>query len=212
MRRPLIALLTAAVAPLTLAADAPRATTTTAPTTQSAATTKPQMSPEAKVRASINSITKKQIDEITYEDVEEDTGIILPIVNTLDDVDNDTRKRLDDFMAKVQDWPGAKDDNVPQRVRNLMTVCALSDMIHGEFEREAPYMIFDLLKAEVEKDELIKVCAWMTLKPDEGRQITRIPELGWEDEVDEASVRERASGYAKKLLGRLLGKLPKKDN
>ena len=212
MRRPLIALLAAAVAPLTLAADAPKATATTAPTTQSVATTKPAMSPEAKVRASINSITKKQIDEITYEDVEEDTGIILPIANTLDDVDNDTRKRLDDFMAKVQDWPGAKDENVPQRVRNLMTVCALSDMIHGEFEREAPYMIFDMLKAEVDKDELIKVCAWMTLKPDEGRAITRIPELGWDDEVDEASVRERASGYAKKLLGRLLGKLPKKEN
>jgi hypothetical protein len=211
MRRPLIALLIAAVAPLTLAADAPKPATT-APTTQSAATTKPQMSPEAKVRASINSITKKQIDEITYEDVEEDTGIILPIANTLDDLDNDTKKRLDDFMAKVQDWPGAKDENVPQRVRNLMTVCALSDMIHGEFEREAPYMIFDMLKAEVEKDELIKVCAWMTLKPDEGRQITRIPDLGWDDEVDEASVRERASGYAKKLLGRLLGKLPKKEN
>ena len=211
MRRPLIALLTAAVAPLTLAADAPKSATT-APATQSAATTKPQMSPEAKVRASINSITKKQIDEITYEDVEEDTGIILPIANTLDDVDNDTRKRLDDFMAKVQDWPGAKDENVPQRVRNLMTVCALSDMIHGEFEREAPYMIFDMLKAEVDKDELIKVCAWMTLKPDEGRAITRIPELGWDDDVDEASVRERASLYAKKLLGRLLGKLPKKEN
>jgi hypothetical protein len=208
MRRLLVNLLVAFVPCVALAAGAPEATT--APTTQS--TTKPAISPEAKVRASINAITKKEIDAITYEDVEEDTGFILPIAANLDDLDNDTKKRLDDWAAKLQDWSGAKDENVPQRVRNLMTVCALSDMIHGEFEREAPYVIFDKLKAEVDKDELIKVCAWMTLKPDEGRAITRIPELGWDDEVDEASVRERASLYAKKLLGRLVGKLPKKDN
>ena len=209
MRRLFIPLLAASVPCVALAADAPKAATT-APTTQ--ATTKPATSPEAKVRASINAITKKEIDAITYEDVEEDTGFILPIAANLDDLDNDTKKRLDDWTAKLQDWSGAKDENVPQRVRNLMTVCALSDMIHGEFEREAPYVIFDMLKAEVDKDELIKVCAWMTLKPDEGRAITRIPELGWDDDVDEASVRERASLYAKKLLGRLLGKLPKKEN
>lgn len=209
MRRHFITLFAASVPCVALAADPPKATTAPA-TTQ--ATTRPAMSPEAKVRASINAITKREIDAITYEDVEEDTGFILPIAANLDDLDNDTKKRLDDWTAKLQDWSGSKDENVPQRVRNLMTVCALSDMIHGEFEREAPYVIFDKLKAEIDKDELIKVCAWMTLKPDEGRAITRVPELGWDDDVDEASVRERSSLYAKKLLGRLLGKLPKKEN
>jgi hypothetical protein len=208
MRRLVTILLPTLLTRVALAADAPKPTT--APTTQAA--TRPAMSPEAKVRASINAITKKEIDAITYEDVEEDTGFILPIADNLDDLDNDTKKRLDDFTAKLQDWSGSKDENVPQRVRNMMTVCALSDMIHGEFEREAPYVIFDMLKAEVDKDELIKVTAWMTLKPDEGRAVTRIPELGWDDDVDEASIRERASLYAKKLLGRLVGKLPRKEN
>jgi hypothetical protein len=190
------------------AAEPPKAPATT----QSA--TRPALveSPEAKARASINKITKKEIDAITYEDVEEDTGFILPIAADLDNLDDDTKKRLDDFMAKVHDWGGARDEFVPQRVRNLMTICALSDMIHGEFERELPYLIFDKVKAEVDKDELIKVCAWMTLKPEEGRAITRIPELGWDDDVDEASIRERASLYGKKLLGRLVGKLPRKEN
>jgi len=209
MRRLIIPLLAASLPCVVFAADAPKATTFPAATQ---ATSKPAMSPEAKVRASINAITKKEIDAITYEHVDEDTGFILRSAASLVNLDTGTKKRLDDWTAKLQDWSGAKDENVPQRVRNLMTVCALSDMIHGEFEREAPYVIFDMLKAEVDKDELIKVCAWMTLKPDEGRAITRIPELGWDDDVDEPSIRERSSLYAKKLLGRLLGKLPKKEN
>jgi hypothetical protein len=210
MRRLLIAMLSASLVPVAVAADAPRSPA--APATTQAATRPAVQSPEAKVRASIAKITQKEVDAITYEDVEEDTGFILPIAADLDNLDDDTKKRLDDFMAKVHDWGGARDENVPQRVRNLMTICALSDMIHGEFERELPYLIFDKVKAEVDKDELIKVCAWMTLKPEEGRAITRIPELGWDDDVDEASIRERASLYAKKLLGRLVGKLPRKDN
>lgn len=211
MRHSLIVVLAAAVAPVALAADAPKPTT--APATQSVATTRKVVeTPEQKVRASIAKITKKEIDAITYEDVEEDTGFILPLAADLDYLDDDTKRRLDDWTAKVQDWPGSREEFTPQRVRNLMTVCALSDMIHGEFEREAPYVIFDMLKAEVDKEELTKICAWMALKPDEGRVITRIPELGWDDEVDEASVRERASLYAKKLLGRLVGKLPRKEN
>ena len=212
MRQRLIPLLTAtALSPLAIGADASKPAPTQSTTTSTKPAAAPQ-TPEAKVRASIAAITQKEIDALTYEDVEEDTGFILPLTADLDHLDDDTKKRLDDWMAKVHDWSGAREEFVPQRVRNLMTVCALSDMIHGEFERELPYMIFDKLKAEVDKDELIKVCAWMTLKPDEGRAITRIPELDWDHDVDEPSVRERASLYAKKLLGRLVGKLPRKDN
>jgi hypothetical protein len=136
---------------------------------------------------------------------------ITPLAADLDNLDNDSKKRLDDWTAKLNDWAGAKEENVPQRVRNLMSVASLADMIHSEFEGETAYVIFDKLKSEVEKDQLIKACAWMVLKPNEGRCITRIPELGWDEEVEEDGIRERSSMYAKKLLGRLVGKLPKKD-
>jgi hypothetical protein len=178
-----------------------------APATTTAATTR-----SAKPKLSINEITPKQIDEITYEDAEEDTGFITPLAADLDNLDNDSKKRLDDWTAKLNDWPGSKEESIPQRVRNLMHVCALADMIHSEFEGETAYVVFDKLKAEVDKDVLIKACAWMVLKPNEGRAITKIPELGWEDDVEEDALRERANLYAKKLLGRLLGKLPKKEN
>jgi hypothetical protein len=186
-----------------LAADAKPAASpaTTTATTQA---TKP--------RLSINDITQKQIDELTYEDVEEDTGFILPLRADLDHLDDDSKKRLDDWTAKLNDWAGAREESVPQRVRNLMHVCALADMVHSEFEGETAYVIFDKLKAEVDKDVLIKACAWMVYKPNEGRAVTRVPELGWEDDFEEEPLRERASLYAKKLLGRLVGKLPRKEN
>src|SRR4030095_4427132 len=82
----------------------------------------------SKPKLSINDITQKQIDEITYEDVEEDTGFITPLAADLDNLDNDSKKRLDDWTAKLNDWAGSKEESVPQRVRNLMHVCALADM------------------------------------------------------------------------------------
>lgn len=189
-------------------AETPRPTSkpaTTQATTQAAAVAAP------KPEDPYNAITQKDIDGITYEDAEDDTGFITPLAADLDNLDNDSKKRLDDWTAKLNDWAGAKEENVPQRVRNLMSVASLADMIHSEFEGETAYVIFDKLKSEVDKDQLIKACAWMVLKPSEGRCITKIPELGWDDDVEEDGIRERSSMYAKKLLGRLVGKLPKKD-
>jgi hypothetical protein len=181
------------------------------PATTQAATQAAAAAAPAKPENSYNAITQKDIDEIKFDDVEDDTGFITPLAADLDNLDNDSKKRLDDWTAKLSDWAGAKEENVPQRVRNLMSVCSLADMIHSEFEGETAYVIFDKLKSEVDKDQLIKACAWMVLKPNEGRCVTRIPELGWDEEVEEDGIRERSSMYAKKLLGRLVGKLPKKD-
>src|SRR3954464_595953 len=208
MRLTLIAMLTGLVCSC-VGAETPRPATK--PATTQAATQAAAAAAPAKPENSYNAITQKDIDEIKFDDVEDDTGFITPLAADLDNLDNDSKKRLDDWTAKLSDWAGAKEENVPQRVRNLMSVACLADMIHSEFEGETAYVIFDKLKSEVDKDQLIKACAWMVLKPNEGRCITRIPELGWDEEVEEDGIRERSSMYAKKLLGRLVGKLPKKD-
>jgi hypothetical protein len=178
-------------------------------TTQAATTTTTTQA--AKKQSPVDAITQKDIDGINYDDAQDDSGFITPLAADLDNLDNDSKKRLDDWTAKLNDWAGAKEENVPQRVRNLLSVCSLADMVHSEFEGETAYVIFEKLKSEIDKDQLIKACAWIVLKPDEGRCITRIPELGWDDEIEEDGIRERVSMYAKKLLGRLVGKLPKKD-
>jgi hypothetical protein len=197
--RPFLAIL-ALIAPASFAADPPKPAATPA-TTQAA----------KKPENSYAKITQKEIDAIEFDDLPEDNGVVTPVAADLDNMDNDSRKRLDDWTSKLNDWAGAKEENLPQRVRNLLHVAALADLVHSEFEGETAYVIFDKLKSEVDKEVLIKACAWIVLKPNEGRAVTRVPELGWDDENDEEPLRERVMLYAKKLLGRLEGKLPKKE-
>jgi hypothetical protein len=157
------------------------------------------------------AITQKEIDSITFDDIEDDAGFITPLAPDLDNLDDDSKKRLDEWVAKLNDWPGSKVDDVGQRVRNLLHVASLADMVHSEFEGETAFVVFDKLKSEIDKDVLIKACAWIILKPNDGKAITKVPELGWDDDADEDALRERAQMYAKKLLGRLEGKLPPKE-
>ena len=170
------------------------------------ATTKASTKP-VKAKDPLDQITQKQIDEITYDDLPPDQGFVTPLAENLDNLDDDSQKRLNEWMNKVNDWAGARDENAGQRVRNLLAVASLADLGRGEFEAETAYVIFEKLRGEVDKDVLIKACAWIILKPEEGKTPTKVPELGWEDELDETMVRERVPLYAKKLLARLLGKV-----
>ena len=179
----------------------PAATTTTKTTTKLA---KPPADPTA-------WITDKNIDKIDFDELPDDSGLVTPIAKDLDNLEDEARKRLTDWATKLNDWAGATEANVPQRVRNLMAVCAMSDIAHAEFEGELAYVVFEKCKSEVDKDQLIKAAAWIVLKPKEGKAVLKIPELGWEDELDEDQIRERSMLYAQKLLGRLMGKLPKKE-
>ncbi|HYE21942.1 MAG TPA: hypothetical protein VEA69_26110 [Tepidisphaeraceae bacterium] len=204
--RILIASLTIAVACVISYADekltpAPKPSTTT-----TAAATKPK--PPADPTA---WITDKDIDKIDFDELPDDSGLVTPLAKDLDNLEDEARKRLTDWATKLNDWAGTTEANVPQRVRNLMAVCALSDIVHAEFEGELAYVVFEKCKSEVDKDQLIKAAAWIVLKPREGKAPLKIPDLGWEDELDEDMIRERSMLYAQKLLGRLMGKLPKKE-
>jgi ABC-2 type transport system permease protein len=50
--------------------------------------------------------------------------------------------------------------------------------------------------------------AWIILNPDDGQAVTKAPELGLFRHPPERLVRQRSVIYAKKYLGRLLGKIP----
>ena len=186
-------------------ADQPKAA---APSTQARAATQAATKPK---EDAYKAITQKEIDSITFDDIEDDAGFITPLAADLDNLDDDSKKRLDEWVAKLNDWPGSKVEDIGQRVRNLLHVASLADMVHSEFEGETAFVIFDKLKSEIDKDVLIKACAWIILKPNDGKAITKVPELGWDDDAEEDGLRERAQMYAKKLLGRLEGKLPKKE-
>ncbi len=197
-----------------LAGDATSPKESSKATTQPAATQPAATRPSAGHPASKDpaaGITDKDIEKIDFDELPDDSGLVTPVAKDLDNLDDESRKRLTDWATKLNDWAGAKEEDVNQRVRNLMSVCSLGDIAHAEFEGELTYVVFEKLKSEVDKDQLIKATALIVLKPKEGKCPTKVTELGWDDDLDEDMIRERSAMFAEKLLGRMLGKLPKKD-
>ncbi len=154
------------------------------------------------------SVKDSEINAITYEECELDNGFEIPFAASVENLAEDQKKRLDEFMEKAEKWEPGQTDKIGQKVRAYIALCSLVDAGHGEFEAEAPLKIFEKLKTDVPKDKLMKACAWVVLHPKDGDVIKTAPDLGFDQEIDEEEIRGRSVIYAKKMLGRLLGKLP----
>jgi len=170
---------------------------------------KPAAKEEAKDPS--EAITQKEIDSINYDNAAVDNGFVTPLAQDLSHLDDDRKLRLDEFTDKFEDFKSGQEKQVGQLVRNWMAVCTYGDLGRSEFEAEVPYVVFEKLKKDIPREKLIKALAWVIVKPKEGTTVTKAPELGIEDELDENEVRARSAIYAKKLLGRLVGKLPPKE-
>ena len=180
---------------LLLAADAPKKPTTT----------------PAKPAEPWQAITDKEIASITYEDAEVDSGFVTPLAQDLSNLDDDSKKEMEQFGEKLDQWIPGQEKDLVQQLRNWMCLCTFADLGRGLFEAEVPYVIFEKLKREMPREKLTRALACIILKPDEGKLVLQAPDLGFEEDAPEADVRERHVIYAKKLLGRLVGKLPPKE-
>lgn len=168
------------------------------------------VNPTINAAAPWEAVTPAQADAVTYDDLESDEGAVTPLLANLDNLDDDAKKRIEAFKDRLADWkPGdsAQELNTGQRVRNLLSVAAVGDLVQDEQESAYPYVIFEQIKADVPEKELMKVLTWIINNPAEGSVYTKVNELGIDGEANEDSVRERVTAYAKKLLIRVLGKL-----
>ena len=158
------------------------------------------------------SVTDADIKGITYDDVPDDNGTEVPLAADLESLDDDGKKRMEDFAEHLAQSPQDKVTDVSQRVRGLLSICAVTDFLQDQHEAQIPFIVFEHLKNSVEKDKLIKATAYVILHPDDGMVTTKVADmgLGLETEVDETLCRQRTTLYAKKLLFRLLGKLDQK--
>ena len=164
---------------------------------------------EKKAKEPYESITKQQIDSIDYEDASVDEGFVGPLAKDLSHLDDLSKKRMEDIEDALEKWEPGFDRSISQQVRNFIALCTLADLAHGEFEAELPHVIFTKMRRDIPTEQLRKSLAWIILKPAEGKVILKAPEITGSDEpIDERAVRERSILYAKKLLGRLQGKLP----
>jgi ABC-type multidrug transport system permease subunit len=186
--------------------QAPTTTPSAIANTQPAAATQPAVAAASPSDPLWKSVTKQQIDSITYDDLEPDSGPVTPLLSSLDGLDDDAKKRLDLFSERLTDWQPGQAADLSQRVRSLISVAAVADLLQDEQEAAFPYVIFDQLKFDIPKPDLIKVLAYVILNPDEGTVVTDAKELGINGETDEGQVRQRVTAYAKKFLYRLLNK------
>ena len=152
------------------------------------------------------------INNLDYDDCMDDEGFVTPVKQNLDHLEagSEQQKRFMELADKFNAWPEKPIEDKFQKVRSYINLAAIVDIGHGEFEGETAYIVFERLKKEIPKEELIKLCYQEMLKYNEGKVELKMENFGFENPCDEADLRERMGLYAKKLLGRLQGKLPPK--
>jgi ABC-2 type transport system permease protein len=98
-------------------------------------------------------------------------------------------------------------DDPGQSIRNFVCVAAIADVIRDPREGKVARAVFDHLQATFPRDQLRRALAWIILSPDDGEVLNNLPELGLRRHPPQVTVRSRSALYARKFLGRVLGKV-----
>jgi hypothetical protein len=109
--------------------------------------------------------------------------------------------------AGSREWaPGITGDDVA-RVRRLLCVAAVPDVLQRPVERFLPAIVLEHLSATYPKAKLIKILTWIAQHPEDGPVLDTIGELGIEGVAgDPFQVRERVYLYSLKFILRLTGR------
>jgi ABC-type multidrug transport system permease subunit len=156
--------------------------------------------------AAYESVTDEQMNRISFDDLPGDNELVSRLAPRFS---ADARTPfVEEFSAKLRNWPSGQVDDSGQRVRNLLSVAAIADVSADLHEAEIGRIVFDDLQARQGHAMLRRVLTWIVLRPDDGAVITQAGELGLKRRIPEPVVRDRSVLYAKKYLGRLLGRIP----
>jgi ABC-2 type transport system permease protein len=163
------------------------------------------LEPALPAGAAYEAITDADADKITYEDLPGDNELVTRLAPPFKNVGE--LPYVGEFATKLKAWPPGQVETPGQAVRNLLSVAAIADIVADLHEAEIGRIVFDELQARHGRAELRKILTWVILRPDDGTVVVTVPELGLKRHPPEAIIRERSVLYAKKYLGRLLGKL-----
>ena len=157
------------------------------------------------------AVTERDIlADIRFDGLPPDDGIVTPIARRDEMPDQATA----DLVARLRDalpgWPPARAGDPVQRVRNVLYVAAMPDLLQMPLERFAPSVVFDDLENSVDRASLIKILYWIAVHPFDGdiEAAAQFPVAGLPPTTaDPMDIRARGAVYGVKLLGRLLGQL-----
>ena len=151
------------------------------------------------------TITDAQMDRITYEDLPGDNELVTRLAPPF--TETAVQPFVREFSAKLKTWPPGQGEDSGQNVRNFLSIAAIADISQDLHEAEIGRMVYDELLAGQDRAQLRRILAWIILTPEEGAVVLQAPELGFRRNPSERIIRERSVLYAKKYLGRLLGKI-----
>src|SRR6185369_13001433 len=140
-----------------------------------------------------------------------DSSVYAPIAPLSEDPGAELSADLETIQVRLPNWaPGQIKDPV-QRVRNLLLVAAVPDVLQVPPEAYVPIVVFAEIQRTVPHDDLVKVLGWIALTPNEASvsAAREVGQLGFSGGLpDMMEARDRATMYAVKLLGHLLGERP----
>jgi len=162
----------------------------------------------ALVSAELPVVPEERIAALTFDDCRVDTGYVAPVRDPAA-LDAERAARFAVWLERFATWEPGLDADPQRRVCALLDCAAMHDIARNEFEGEVARTVFDRLRADIPRDDLVRCCARLVEASDGCPVTVKAPELlGIPGSFEPIAVRQRAQLYAKKLLGRLLGALP----
>lgn len=161
--------------------------------------------PALLVNTGYKAITPEQIESIRYDDLPGDNELYTRLAPPFQTPERPGR--LGEIANQLKGWPAAHVEDPEQRVRNLLSIASIADITADPLEAEIARVVFDQIQEPVFPEELKQILTHLILTPDQGTVVTKAPEFGWNRELQEKALRERNMYYAKKLLGRLVGRI-----
>jgi hypothetical protein len=164
------------------------------------------------IKPNWQAVTLEDIDrDLIFDRLPSDQGIVTPIAPDEEEPDTEVGEHLQYIREMLPSWQPGKAADPVQRVRNILYVAAVPDVLQMPIERFAPIAVFERIREDIPKDQLFKILYWIALHPNDGddKAVDELWALKFPNgSVDIEQTRERAALYAVKLLGRVLGKLP----
>jgi len=151
-------------------------------------------------------VTPAEIEAVRFDGLSRDDDVVAPVAKGLDDLTPASRTRVEGIETKLAEWGPGKDVDMVQRVRNLLSVAAVFDVLEDPDEGAIGYVVLDFTRRQAPEEEMEKVLTYIIENPKGGTVVTKASEFGALGGITEDSARERVGMYAAKSLKRLLGK------
>ncbi len=152
-------------------------------------------------------ITTRDIESLDYR-VPPDNGVVTPIAPAEEESAEFLREQVDSVSRLIATWPPGSEGDDLDRVRHLLCLAAVADVLQLPVERHLPRVVYRHLADTYPRENLIRILAHIALHPGEGPITDSLSYFGIEGAVGDAMIlRERAYLYAIKFLARLTGRV-----